>query len=166
MPSLPSTTIIATATNDAIMPYSMAVNVGAYAEAVRGATDMTTKNVTGATQENPVKISSTNHGFANGDKVMITGVNGMTQLNNNGYQNWNAYYVVADANSSEFTLRTPNGSTIDGTGFAAYINGGEIRCWLTKCAGGTGIGSERPGSASSFEGIDCGFVDQKAIPTS
>jgi len=116
-----------------IVPYSMAVNVGAYAADVRGATNATTKAVTGATRANPVVITSANHGFVNGDKIVITGVNGMTQVNNNSGGNTNAYYVVASASTNSFALQRPNGSNLNGTGFSNYSNSGQIRCANYGC---------------------------------
>ena len=42
----------------------------------------TAKTITGATQANPVVVTtSAAHGFSNGDEVFITGVVGMTELN-------------------------------------------------------------------------------------
>lgn len=73
--------------------------------------------ITGATQANPVVVSGTNT-FANGDIVEITGVSGMTQLNNN-------YYKVNNVTGSSFQLQDLDGVDIDGTGFSAYTSGGE-----------------------------------------
>ena len=44
------------------------------------------KTITGATQADPVVITSNAHGYSNGDRVYITEVVGMTQLNNREYQ--------------------------------------------------------------------------------
>lgn len=71
-----------------------------------------TKTITGATQANPVVITSNAHGFTNGDIIMIAGVLGMTELNNNTF-------TVAGATANTFQL-----SGIDGTGFSAYTSGG------------------------------------------
>jgi hypothetical protein len=43
------------------------------------------KTITGATQTNPCEITSNGHGLSNGNTVRITGVVGMTQLNNQTY---------------------------------------------------------------------------------
>jgi Flp pilus assembly pilin Flp len=100
----------------AIVPYSMGVNVGGYAATIRGAVTAPTaitnvswstgsaKTITGATKQNPVVITSNNHGFANGDRVYINGVSGMTQINN-------AIFTVANANTNTFRLQGVNGTS-------------------------------------------------------
>lgn len=117
-----------------IVPYSVAVNVGEYADDVRGnilpGTPITnaawqigsTRNISGATRANPVVITSNSHGFENGDRVRITGVSGMTQLNNK-------IYTVANANTNTFQLQGVNGS-----GYNSYSSGGQVReCINTNC---------------------------------
>lgn len=69
--------------------------------------------ITGATQANPVVITSNSHGFADGDTIFITGVGGMTQLNNN-------HYIVANQSTNTFEL-----SGVNGTGYSAYTSGGK-----------------------------------------
>lgn len=69
--------------------------------------------ITGATQANPVVITSNAHGFANGDTIYIESVGGMTQLNGN-------HYVVANQAANTFEL-----SGINGTGYGAYTSGGK-----------------------------------------
>lgn len=123
----------------AIVPYSMAVNVGDYAASARGAiagsTDVTgasfsvgaARNITGATRGNPVKITSNNHGFVNGDVVWITNVKGMTQLNKKAF-------VVANADAHTFTLRR-NGANVNGQNYGQYDENGTIRkCQYSNCA--------------------------------
>lgn len=72
----------------------------------------TAKTITAATQANPVVITSASHGFSNGDRVYITNVSGMTQINNREF-------TVANVATNTFEL-----SGIDGTGFDAYTSGG------------------------------------------
>lgn len=74
--------------------------------------------ITGATQANPVVITATAHGHADGDHVTISSVGGMTELNNNIYR---VVYIDADS----FSLKDPEtGVDVDGTGFTAYTSGG------------------------------------------
>ena len=73
--------------------------------------------ITGATQADPVVVTATNT-FTNGDIVEITGVAGMTELNN-------AWYRVNNRTASSFQLQGLSGNDIDGTGFTAYTSGGE-----------------------------------------
>lgn len=69
-------------------------------------------NITNATQANPCQITSVGHNLKTGDQVLITQVQGMTQLNNNTY-------AITVVNADNFTL---NG--IDSTGFTPYTSGG------------------------------------------
>ncbi len=116
-----------------LVPYSVAVNVGAYADDVRGNIlpgrsitgaawqTGTTKNITGATRANPVVITSNAHGFTTGNRVWISGVSGMTQLNNKVYT-----VTVVDAN--RFSIG------VNGSGYSNYSSGGTIRrCINTNC---------------------------------
>ncbi len=76
------------------------------------------KTITGATQGNPVVVTSTAHGFTNGDEVYITGVGGMTRLNARRFK-----VAGVTANTFQVTHQV-TGANIDGTGFAAYTSGG------------------------------------------
>jgi len=118
----------------ALIPYANAVNVGAYAAAVRGpvaapasiaSTAWTTgssKTITGATRANPVVITSNAHGFNTGDFVYISGVSGMTQLNNKPY-------TITRVDANRFRLNSVNGS-----GYTSYSSGGTIRkCLVSDC---------------------------------
>ena len=70
------------------------------------------QNITGITQANPAVVTSNSHGFTNGDRVFITSVSGMTQVNNREF-------TVANSTTNTFEL-----SGIDSTGFDAYVSGG------------------------------------------
>ena len=72
----------------------------------------TTKTITAATQTNPVKLTMTAHGMTTGKGLMVTGIVGMTQLNDKIYK-----VTVVDANN--VTL-----DGVDGTAFTAYTSGG------------------------------------------
>lgn len=74
----------------------------------------TAKTITGATAANPVVITSAAHGYANGAKVVIEGVKGMTRLNGN-------VYTVAGVTANTFQL-----SGVNGTAYAAYVSGGTV----------------------------------------
>ncbi|MDZ4778597.1 MAG: ubiquitin-activating E1 FCCH domain-containing protein [Alphaproteobacteria bacterium] len=117
-----------------LVPYSIGVNLGADAAAARGPitgpSDITnatwrdgpTKAITVAARTNPVMISSPGHGFANGDYLRITGVVGMTQLNNRIFQ-------VANATPGNFQL-----AGVNGTGFSNYTSGGTMqKCYSSTC---------------------------------
>ena len=65
------------------------------------------KTITGATAANPVVISSTAHGLSNGDEVYISGVSGMTELNERNL-------LVANKTANAFQLTDLNGVNVDG----------------------------------------------------
>jgi Flp pilus assembly protein TadG len=117
-----------------MVPYSVAVNVGSYAEEVRGPITGgrpisgaawqvgAQKNITGITRANPAVVTSNGHGFANGDRVWISGVSGMTQVNNK-------VYTVSNVATNTFRLQSTNSS-----GWSNYSSGGIIRkCINTNC---------------------------------
>lgn len=112
----------------ALVPYSTAVNVGtAYADEARGAIQGsktatsvawwdTEKDISGATQARPVVITQNAHGFNNDDMIYITGVKGMTDLNNKAY-------LVKNKTANTFELYTTGGSRVDGRSYSAYQTG-------------------------------------------
>ena len=75
------------------------------------------KTISGATQANPVVITATGHSYSNGDEISISGVVGMTELNNKRY-------LVANKTTNTFEITDIDGNDIDGTGFTAYTSGG------------------------------------------
>ncbi|MBI1400485.1 ubiquitin-activating E1 FCCH domain-containing protein [Hyphomonas sp.] len=100
----------------AMVPYAVAVNVGPYAEAARGAIKpgieisdaqwrgAGTKKITDITQSNPAVVTSKNHGFADGEEVYISGVKGMTELNKKTF-------TVINATNDTFELKGINSSS-------------------------------------------------------
>ena len=74
--------------------------------------------ISGATAADPVVITATSHGFSNGDEIVITGVVGMTELNNK-------HYKVANKTTNTFEITDLDGNDIDGSGFTAYTSGGD-----------------------------------------
>ena len=73
-----------------------------------------TTNITAATKANPVVVTAAAHGLSNGDRVYISNVTGMTQLNNREF-------TVANKTTNTIEL-----SGIDGTGFDTYSSGGTV----------------------------------------
>ena len=94
------------------------------ADSVRGVRAPVIKNITGATNTNPISITCTSHGFTTGDLVVVSGVGGNT--------NANGEYAITVVNSNTFTLtgRTGNGTYSASTG-TVYA--------LTKSANGSVI---------------------------
>ena len=83
----------------------------------------TNYTITGVTQANPgvVTLSTLTptggQTLVNGDTVTISGVVGMTQLNENRY-------IVAGISGSTFTLYDLFGNPVDTSAFGAYVSGG------------------------------------------
>lgn len=83
-------------------------------------------NITGATKANPCVLSYTGTQLGNGQKVVVAGVGGMTQLNG-------STYVVREATASTFQLcqescDSESGQTVetpvDSTFYSTYTSGG------------------------------------------
>ncbi len=118
----------------ALAPFSVALNAGSYADGARGAvigtktitdaswTTGASKSITKITKGSTTTVTSSNHGFQNGDVVYITGVNGMYQVNNQ-------YYTVANKAKNTFRLSGVNSSYWNN-----YNSGGTIRkCQVSDC---------------------------------
>jgi hypothetical protein len=91
--------------------------------------------ITAATQADPVVITSDDHGLSTGNTVFITGVVGMTQLNNNTY-------TIIKLSTNTFSLNGTEGTTFD-----AYISGG---MWTSPA-------SEHPGVLPGIN-LQTGYV--------
>ncbi len=118
----------------ALAPFSVAVNAGGYAAGVRGAvvgtkaitgaswTTGASKSITGISKASTAVVTSANHGFQNGDVVYISGVSGMTQVNNK-------YYTVSNRATNTFRLSGTSSSS-----WSTYSSGGTIRkCQVSDC---------------------------------
>lgn len=81
------------------------------------------RSITGITKANPAVLSySGSTGFANGDRVLVTGVGGMGQVNGREF-------VVASAGANSFSLQedlTGTPVNVDSTGYDAYTSGGTV----------------------------------------
>lgn len=73
-----------------------------------------TKNITAITKANPAVVTSSSHGFSNGDRVFISGVAGMTEVNN-------LEFTVAGVTTNTFQL-----SGINSSSFTTYTSGGTV----------------------------------------
>ncbi|MGV3492143.1 MAG: ubiquitin-activating E1 FCCH domain-containing protein [Devosia sp.] len=130
----------------AIIPYSMGVNVGDLANDVRGtpepytaitAASWTTssKTISTATKANPMVITSNAHGFVDNDRVWVSGVSGMTQLNSKIY-----CVVRVDANKYQLKATSNNGNTcgsvISSTSYSNFSTsslGTAKKCTINTC---------------------------------
>ena len=72
----------------------------------------TAKNITGITQANPAVVTSSSHGFSNGDNVIISSVGGMTEVNG-------ITFKVANSSTNTFSLQDYDGNDINSTSYTA-----------------------------------------------
>jgi hypothetical protein len=70
--------------------------------------------ITAITKANPAVVTSTTHGYADGDVVTITGVVGMTELNGKTF-------IINVLTADTFEL-----FDTDSTGYGTYVSGGEL----------------------------------------
>jgi len=75
------------------------------------------KTITGITAANPAVVTSSSHGYSNGDFVTISSVVGMTQVNGKTFK-------VADKTTNTFELQTVDGTDINSSGYTAYSSAG------------------------------------------
>ena len=74
-----------------------------------------TKTITAITKANPAVVTATGHTFANGDRVTVSGVGGMTVLNGNSYIIGNVTantFELVGADSSAYAIYTGGGSAV------------------------------------------------------
>lgn len=77
----------------------------------------TSRTITGVTQANPGVVTAVANEYVNGQRVKITGVVGMTELNGNSY-------IVRNKTTDTFTLETLAGVAVNTSGYTAYVSGG------------------------------------------
>ena len=75
------------------------------------------KTISGITAANPAVVTSSSHGYSNGDFVNISGVVGMTEVNGKTFK-------VADKTTNTFELQNVDGTDINSSSFTAYSSGG------------------------------------------
>ena len=131
-------------TRMAIVPYSMGVNLGSYANSARGTpigarnishmawAASSARNISNISRANKgVVTTATAHGLQSNDYVWIRDVDGMWQVNDRPYR-------VQRINSKKFSLESWNGSswaTVNTNGYGNYDDDGEVRqCLLSDCA--------------------------------
>ena len=93
-----------------------------YVDVVNGSDTFQTVSISGATRANPCVITSNSHGFGDGQWIRITGVVGMTQLNNNTYK-------TANVDANTFELQYLNGDGVNSSAFGTYTSGGTVTQW-------------------------------------
>lgn len=79
------------------------------------------KDIISITQTDPANVNCMAHGFSENDIVYITGIVGMTELNDK-------YYMVKNVQTNSFWIYQPDGSdAIDATGLTGYQSGGNVQ---------------------------------------
>lgn len=73
--------------------------------------------ITGVTQAVPCVVTIAGHPFLDTEEVFITGVEGMTELNNRNFK-------LANVTANTFELQEMDGTNLDATGFTAYTSAG------------------------------------------
>lgn len=82
----------------------------------------TTQNITGITNANPAVVTySGSDTYANDERVHISGVVGMTQVNNREFVVKNV-----DTGADTFELYDSDGNTVDSTGYGTWTSGGTV----------------------------------------
>ena len=75
------------------------------------------KTITAITKANPGVLTSSSHGYSNGDEIYVESIGGMTELNGRNYR-------VANVTTNTFTLQDLFGNAINTTSFTTYTSGG------------------------------------------
>lgn len=96
-----------------------ATGYGAYISGGTAWADAPIRDISGITQANPGVVTAAGHGFSDGDVVWLSGVSGMTAINQ-------GYYIVAGATTDTFALTDLDGADVDTTGYTAYSSGGKV----------------------------------------
>lgn len=89
------------------------------------ALNTTTRTITGVTAANPAVVTSAAHGFSNGDEVAISGIVGMTELNNRRF-------FIQNVAANTFELEDENS-----TAYTAYSSGGSANQTFVRTTVGT-----------------------------
>jgi hypothetical protein len=76
-----------------------------------------TKAITNVTKANPAVVTSTSHGYSDGDIITIDGVVGMTELNGRAF-------VVSGASGSPLSPNSFKLTGVNSTNYTTYTSGG------------------------------------------
>ena len=101
-----------------------------YRVSISNATSLDSVGITRSTTANGgAVVTSNNHGFENGDVVVLSNVEGMEQVNyDNNYGN---VYTVAYNGEHSFTLTRDSSTAVDSGSFGKHSSGG----FITKIGG-------------------------------
>lgn len=85
------------------------------------------KTITAISKANPAVVTAANN-FSNGDKILITGVKGMTEVNTESY-------LVQSVSTASFQITDLTGTAINSSAFTTYVSGGEVRKYVSSISG-------------------------------
>ena len=85
------------------------------------------KTITSITKATPGVVTSTSHGYSNGDYVKIVGGD-MTELEG-------LTFIVANKDANTFELTDINGNNVDTSSYTTYVSGGEVHKLVTSITG-------------------------------
>ena len=112
----------------------------------------TSKTITGATQTNPVNLTIVGHGMTTGKYLQVSGVVGMTQLNDKIYTATvvDADHVTLDGvNGTAFTAYTSGGSATYGTFYVAKES-----AVMANLTGGNALATDHFGAVGAGANMD------------
>lgn len=114
--------------------------------------------ITAITKANPAVVTDATHGLTTGDVIKITGVVGMTELND-------GIYVVSVLTADTFSLLG-----VDSTNYDAWVSGGShakatfsSSCEVTNYQGDTGTTTETETETNCGKAIDFGAPDPGSV---
>lgn len=127
------------------------------------------KSIVGATKANPCEVTVNAHGYANGTIIWISGVVGMTELNDKLYTitvTGENTFTLDGVNSSEYTDYGSAGTVTTGTFYAAkqatrmkdFTPGNTL---ATDHWGATGVAAMMEPFSPAFQTAGGGVIDQR-----
>ena len=78
-----------------------------------------TTDITAITKANPGVVTIESHGFTGGEEIYISGIAGMTELNNK-------YFLVVYIDGDTFSLTDIDATAINTTAYTTYVSGGTV----------------------------------------
>ncbi len=76
-------------------------------------------SITGVSQASPAVVTTGGHSFTAGQRVFLSGISGMTELNGR-------WFTVANPTGTTFELQNAFGSDVDSQGYTAWTSGGAV----------------------------------------
>lgn len=83
--------------------------------------------ITGISKADPAVVTVANT-LVNGDKVLVSDVVGMNEVNGQSY-------LVANATGTSFSLKDLGGNDVDSSAFSTYVSGGQVRKFISNISG-------------------------------